>query len=187
MDIYKEKFTSLQREILRFLFVKSGKSFNQRQIALALNVSPTAVGKAIPLLKKEKLISLTKEEGDNRNIVNLNKENPFVFYLKRTENLKMLYESGLVSFLSENFGLTTIILFGSYSLGEDIESSDIDIAIIGSKEKKLDLKKFEEILQRKIILNFYNNLKEIESNLKSNILNGITLRGGINLGNAKNI
>ena len=181
MDIYKEKFTSLQREILRFLFVKSGESFNKRQVALALDVSPTAIGKSLSLLKKESLINLTKKQGDNRLIIALNKDNPLVFNLKRTENLKMLYESGLVSFLSDGFGLTTIILFGSYSLWEDISSSDIDIAIIGAKEKNLSLSKYEELLERKIVLNFYPSFSFIENNLKSNILNGITLKGGVNL------
>ena len=181
MEIYKEKFTSLQKEILRFFFIKSGESFNQRQIALNLNVSPTAIAKSLPALEKESLIKLIKKEGDNRILVELNKDNPLVFNLKRAENLKMLYESGLAKYLSDNFAFTTIILFGSYSLGEDIETSDIDLAIIGSKEKKLNLEKFEKLLQRKISINFYDNLKDIENNLKSNILNGITLKGGINL------
>jgi predicted nucleotidyltransferase len=181
MDIYKEKFTSLQREILRFLFIKSGNSFNQRQLALALKVSPTAISKSLPALEKENLVKTSRREGDNRIIIELNKDYPKIFQLKRVENLKMLYESGLVEFLTEQFALTTIILFGSYAQGEDIETSDIDLAIIGSKEKKIDLEKYEKILERSVIINFYDNLKEIETNLKSNILNGITLKGGINL------
>jgi predicted nucleotidyltransferase len=181
MDIYKEKFTSLQREILRFLFIKSGKSFNQRQIALALGVSPTAISNSLSLLEKDGLIKLNKKEGDNRLSIELNKDNAKVFQLKRIENLKILYESGLVDFLSETFSLTTIILFGSYAQGEDITTSDIDIAIIGSKQKNINLEKYGRILERDIIVNFYDNLKNIETNLKSNILNGITLKGGVNL------
>lgn len=181
MEIYKEKFTSLQREIMRFLFVYSGRDFNQRQIAMGLGASSTAIANSLPKLEKEDMIKLIRREGDNRILIELNKDNPAVVYMKRVENLRNIYESGLVDFLSEHFGLATIILFGSYSLGEDIESSDIDIAVIGSKEKKIELKPFEEILKREISLNFYNSLKDIETNLKSNILNGITLKGGVNL------
>lgn len=181
MEIYKEKFTSLEREILRFLFVYSGQEFNQRQIALGLEVSSTAIANSISKLEKENLIKLTRKKGDNRLLIELNKDNPRVFNIKRVENLRNIYESGLVDFLSEKFGLSTIILFGSYSLGEDIKSSDIDIAIIGAKEKKIELKQFEEKLKRDINLNFYNSLNIIETNLKSNILNGITLKGGIQI------
>ena len=181
MEIYKEKFTSLEREILRFLFVYAGQGFNQRQIALGLDVSSTAIANSICKLEKENLIKLLRKEGDNRILIELNKDNSAIFHMKRVENLRNIYESGLIDFLSEKLGLSTIILFGSYSLGEDILNSDIDIAIIGAKEKKIELKQFEEKLKRDINLNFYNSLNIIETNLKSNILNGITLKGGVQI------
>lgn len=179
MDIYKEKFTSLQRSILKFLFINPEKSFNQRQLAGNLRVSPTAISNAVEKLRKENLIFVKKERG--RLLIKLNRNNKDVFFLKRIENLGLIYESGLLSFLSENFALATIILFGSYSLGEDISNSDIDIAIIGAKEKEANVERYEKLLERKISLHFYPNLKGIETNLKSNILNGITLKGGVNL------
>ena len=181
MDIYKEKFTSLQKEILRFLFTRPEKSFNQRRLAKNIKVSPTAVSKSLELLKKENLITAEKDKDSKRIAIKLNRDNKDIFYLKRVENLKFIYESRLLNFLSEEFPLSTIILFGSYSLGEDISRSDIDIAIIGYKEKRLELENFERLLERKISLHFYSNLKKIETNLKSNILNGITLKGGIKL------
>ncbi len=181
MDIYKEKFTKLQREILRFLFIKSSSSFNQRQLAKNLKVSPTAISNSLKDLEKEKLIKIDKEKESNRQIIELNKKNPDVFFIKRIENLKLIFDSGLFGFLKEKFKLATIILFGSYSLGEDIERSDIDIAIIGEKEVNISLDKFENLLKRKITLQFYEDLNKIEKNLKSNILNGITLAGGVNI------
>ena len=176
IDIYKEKFTSLQNEIIKFLFIKSGLSFNQRQIAQNLNVSPTAISKSIKDIEKVGIV-IIKKESPNRFIVELNKQNPKIFNLKRVENLKMIYESGLQAVLSENFPACTIILFGSFSLGEDIIASDVDIAIIGAKEKALKLDGFEKILERKISLHFYKNFKEIDikSGL-SNAENAIYLR-----------
>ena len=47
MDIYKLKFTKLQQEILRFLFLHTGKKVNQKNIADNLKVSPTAISKSI--------------------------------------------------------------------------------------------------------------------------------------------
>lgn len=52
---------------------------------------------------------------------------------------------------------TTVILFGSYSRGDDTINSDIDIAIIGAKERTIKLTKYEKILERKIVINSYDS------------------------------
>ena len=114
-------------------------------------------------------------------MVSLNRDNLAAVQMKRAENLKMLYESGLQSFLEESFPGCTVILFGSYSQGEDTLKSDIDLAVIGSKGKGTSLEKFEKTLERKITLNFYENFGSIGKNLKANILNGITLSGVVEL------
>ena len=66
--------------------------------------------------------------------------------LKRAENLKLISESGLVDFLENEFPGCSIILFGSYSRGDDTTNSDIDIAVIGTKGKKIKLTKFDKLL-----------------------------------------
>lgn len=177
-NIIKLKFTLLQQEILRFLFREAEKSFNARQLSLALNVSQTAISKSLPLLKKNKLIYVTKTSG--RLSIELNRDNQQIFQMKQIDNLRTIYESGLVDFLEDKFLGLTIILFGSYSRGDDISKSDIDIAIIG-QEKEVNLKKFEKVLFRKIVLNFYSSFPVIHKNLKENLCNGILLSGGIEL------
>jgi len=99
----------------------------------------------------------------------------------------MIYESGLVGFLQEGFPGCAIILFGSYSRGDDIlnvnegHKSDIDVAIIGTKGKETELTKFEELLERIITINFYLSFKEIHKHLKDSILSGILLSGSVDL------
>jgi len=181
MDTYKLKWTQLQQRIFRLLCIKSGKSLNQREIARILKVSPTSIAKSLPILKKENLISIEKSKNMNLTLVELNRDNEKAMELKRVENLKIIYESQIVNFLENNFPGCTIILFGSFSRGEDIFDSDIDIAIIGIKEKEVLLEKFEKILERAINLNFYRNTREIHKHLRENIFNGIVLRGGIEL------
>lgn len=181
MDMYKLKFTRLQNEIFRLLCIKTGISLNQRGIARPLKVSPTAVANAINGLKKEELIIVDKSQSMNLVSVNLNRDNPKAIALKRVENLKQIYESGILELLEEHFRGCTLILFGSYSLGEDTTSSDIDIAVIGSKEKDIDLTKFDKLLERTIFLHFYDSFRNIDKNLRQNILNGITLQGAIEL------
>ncbi|MFH0832020.1 MAG: nucleotidyltransferase domain-containing protein [archaeon] len=181
MDIYKLKFTRLQQEILRFLFINNGNSFNQRALSKNLGVSPTAIAKSAVLLEKMGFIEIKRDKESRTNCITLNYKNQRVFQLKRAENLKMIYESGLSDFLSEEFPGSTIILFGSYSKGEDTINSDVDISIIGTKEKLVNLGKFEELLKKKIILQFYPDFKGIHKNLKENIFNGIVLKGGVEL------
>lgn len=181
MDIYKIKWTRLQNEIFRFLCIKVGKMFNQRGIAKNLNVSPTAIGKAVVSLEKDNLIKVEKNETINLTLIELNRDNYKAVELKRVENLKMIYESDFDDFLEEKFPGSIIILFGSYSYGEDTINSDIDIAIVGCKEKKINLEEFEKLLEREIRINYYESFDKITKHLRSNLFNGIVLSGRIDL------
>ena len=181
INIYKLKLTTLQQEILRLLFIKVGVSLNQRQIANFLGVTPPAVMKALPELEKESLIKIQQDKETKRWSIELKRSNHKAMQLKRTDNLKQVYESGLGDFLEKEFAGATIILFGSYSRGDDIKGSDIDIAIIGRKEKTVDLSKHEELLERVITINFYESWKIVHKHLKENLCNGIVLTGGVEL------
>lgn len=186
MDMYQLKWTRLQSQIFRFLCIKAGQNFNIRSIALPLKVSPTAVSKSINELEEEQLIKIKKAEKINLFSIEFNRDNQRAIQLKRVENLKMIYESGLADFLFNEFPGCTIILFGSYSLGEDVwygekdqRSSDIDIAIIGTKGKEINLSKYYSLLERNVSINFYKSWEEIHKHLKNNILKGILLSGEI--------
>lgn len=181
VNIYEQKLTNLQQGILRLLFVKTGTSLNARKISKSLEVSQPAVSKALPLMEKENLIIVEKDRDTGRLSIELNRENHKVLQLKRADNLKLIYESGLADFLEKEFAGATIILFGSYSKGEDTIKSDIDISVIGRKDKKLDINKFEAVLERKININFYESFIKIHKNLRENIFNGIVLYGGIEI------
>ena len=170
-----------QQKILRILFIKSGSSLNQRNIAKSLDVSAPAVMKALPRLEEKEIIDIKQDEESKRWSIGLNRENHRIMQLKKIDNLEQLYESGLVDFLEEKFAGATIILFGSYSRGEDIVNSDIDFAIIGRKDKFINLIDYEKLLERKINLNFYESFNEIHKNLKENLCNGIVFAGGIKL------
>ena len=178
VNIYKLKLTCLQQDILRLLFKRTGKNLNINNIAKALDVSQPAVAKALPFLSKNYLIDVNKDKESKRFSISLKKDDPEILGLKRADNLKQLYESGLVKFLHDSFQGATIILFGSYAFGEDIFSSDIDIAVIGIKEKEIYIENFENILERKIFLHFFKDWK-IDKHLKANILNGIILAGSV--------
>lgn len=95
---------------------------------------------------------------------------------KRLHNLEALYTSGLVDHLRKELGNPVIVLFGSYSRGEDVEESDIDIYIESSG--KAGLEAFEKRLGRKIQLFRHRGIREVSNKeLANSIVNGIPLNG----------
>ena len=179
MDTHKLNFTILELEIFSFLSIKAGEKLSKREIAKALKVSPTAVSNAVKNLTAKNMIKVEKTK--TINFTSFNRDNPKAVELKRVENLKQIYLSGLSDFLEEKLAGSTIILFGSYARGEDTKTSDLDIAVIGRKDKPLNLETFEKTLNRQININFYNSWKDIHIHLKNNILNGILLHGSVEL------
>ncbi len=179
MDIYRLKWTILEQAIFSLLCIKAGERLSQRDVAKIINVSPTAVSNPIKNLKKKNLVKVEKTK--TINFVFFNRDELGAVELKRAENLKNIYISGLSAYLEKEFAGATVILFGSYSKGEDTNTSDIDIAVIERKDKILNLEKFEKILNRRININFYDSWKKVHENLKNNILNGIIIHGCVEL------
>ncbi|MFH1396374.1 MAG: nucleotidyltransferase domain-containing protein [archaeon] len=175
MDTYKLNFTKLEQEIFSLLCIKAGEKLSQREIAILLKVSPTAVSKSIKNLNE--LIKIEKTK--TINFISFNRDNRAAIDMKRVENLKNIYLSKLSEYLEEVLAGATIIVFGSYARGEDTIKSDLDIAVIGRKDKLLKLQKYEKSLQRTININFYDSWKDIHTNLKNNILNGFILHGSV--------
>ena len=174
------EFTQLQNKIFRLLCIKSGENLNQRQIAKLLNATPSGIAKALTMLEKKQIVNVKRDNLMNLNSITLNR-NQKIMQMKQIENLKQIYETELVDFLENEFPGSTIIMFGSFTRGEDTTNSDIDLAIIEAKNKTINLKEFETKLERTININFYKSFSEINKHLKENLCNGITLSGGIEL------
>ncbi len=179
MDEYELGWTVLQSRIFSLLCKRAGEKLSQREIAGALDVSPTAVAKSLTGLEKNGLVKIEKTR--RTNLVSFKRDEPRAIELKRAENLKSVYLSGLSDHLMNELAGGTIILFGSYAAGEDSNNSDIDIAVIERKDKVLRLEGFERILNRPINVNFYRSWNEIHAHLRNNILNGIVLHGSVEL------
>ena len=72
---------------------------------------------------------MEKSKTMNLMSIEFNRDNQKAVEMKRVENLKILYESEILDYLHNEFLGCSIILFGSYSLGEDIIKSDIRVAL----------------------------------------------------------
>src|SRR3989338_9027717 len=107
--------------VLNMFFDNPTKEFHARELSRKTNLSIFAVLEAIKKLSKEELISVHKK--GNMKIVKALHSIKFL-RAKRIRNLEKIYISGLVDQLNEAYDKPeAIILFGSYSRGDDLEPS----------------------------------------------------------------
>lgn len=170
------KHSLTKERILNILFEQPTRVFHLRELSRIIEISANSITTALKELKKEELVITEKQFLLN---IKANLENQNFKHLKRVSNLRKIYSSGLLDYIKEEYPLSTIIIFGSFSRGEDIEKSDIDIAIL-DKEKKLNLEKYEKMMNRKINIEFIN-LKSITKELKNSVINGYSLQGYIEI------
>ena len=162
-------------KVLAVFFDSPSREFHLRELSRLLKLSMPTIILATDKLAKDKLI--IKEKGKVITKVMVNGENINFARYKRLYNLELIYNSNIINYLSEYYNQPkAVILFGSFSRGEDIEKSDIDIAIITNKKLNLDLSKYEKILKKAISLHEVN-LDKISEEFKANLLNGIILEG----------
>ena len=146
-----------------------------KQISRKINLAPTSVKKHIQDLEKGNIITKRKGERFYGYIANRDSEN-FLFY-KKMFNLMKIKESGLLENLINSLFPKSIVLYGSYFRGEDVEGSDIDLFILSKKGKNINLENFEKTLKRKIHIITEEKFNNINNNLKLEIINGIVLYG----------
>lgn len=160
--------------VMKLFFDSPERKFHIREIARLTRLSAPGVIKIIGKLRKEGL--LVSEKGKVMEDVHASKSERFLL-LKRCYNVQALFESGLMGFLREEYEEPeAIVLFGSYSKGEDVSTSDIDMAIVTKKRLAPDLKRFERMLNRKI--NIYEvQTEESEREFLNSLANGTVLYG----------
>lgn len=166
----------IKTKLKEYFFLNPTIKLRVRQIERELKVPLPSVIRYTKELEKEGLLKSTKIA----NIVTYSADRTSKTYLleKKLFNIHQLHSSGLLDFLIEELSNPFIILFGSYAKGEDVENSDIDIYIEKQNKKKVNLGKFEKMLQRKIQLFTYKNIHDLENKeLANNIVNGIVLNG----------
>lgn len=126
---------------------------------------------------------LLKEVFGKSWVISCNKIHFFNNTRKIAFNLSMIYNSDILYEIKKivaNF--QAIILFGSYRKGDDIDKSDIDIAVnvLGNKTMKIEelgkIRKFGYRKDVRVNLHIFSK-DNIDKNLFSNIANGIVLEG----------
>ncbi len=167
-------------KILELFIENPEKEFHVRELARALKLSPTTVSNKLKKYTKDNILFLDRKL--NHLFFKANSENPRYKLLKLQGNLLAIENSGLINYLEEQFHPHAIGLFGSFAKAENIPSSDIDLFIISSSKKELNLEKFEKYLKHKIQLFIFSNeniqkMKDKNKELLNNMANGIIIRG----------
>jgi predicted nucleotidyltransferase len=161
-------------KLLKIFLDNPTESFRLRELSRLSKISPVSVINYLKEFEEEELIKSYKKREIPFYIAERDNEK-FILY-KKISIIYELNECSLVDFLWDKLSPDAIILYGSHAKGEAIETSDIDIFIIG-KEKKLDLEEFEKKLNKKIHLMFDKDIKHMPKELKNNLINGIVLKG----------
>ncbi len=146
-------------KILESFIKNPEKEFYVRQIAKLEKKSPTTISKYLKEFEKKNI--LKSEKKLNHLLFRANTKNPKFKQLKLNYNLNLINDSELLDYLIRQFNYPkAIILFGSFSKAEDIPISDIDLFIVSTYKKEINLKKYEKILNHKIQI-FVKNLEMI--------------------------
>ncbi len=165
-------------KIANTLFGKPQTTFHLRGLAKETGLSTTAVSHALERLKQAVVIEKTAITTN----VKANLESETYRHYKRIFNLSALQDSGFLAIL-QRCNPKTIVLFGSYAKGEDVETSDIDLLVITNSKgiPGLNLNEYERKLQRVINLTFLPSLEKSSSEFKNAVANGIVLQGYLTL------
>jgi predicted nucleotidyltransferase len=145
-----------------------------RKLAKILDVSPNTIKNKIKGL--ESLNHVQKRNYNNMIEYRANMDNNSFKLHKKLHNILRLHESGLVDYLKNYYPNSPLVLFGSFSRGEDLSTSDIDIAIISTTNTRPNLEVFEKTLFREINLSIFSK-KDVSKEFMNNIINGTILEG----------
>ncbi len=174
----KKRNTNIKEDIKDYFFVNPTVRLRVRQIEKTLKLPLPSVIRYCKELEKEGILKTLKT--GNVVFYTADRINENFLLEKKLFNIKQVYKWGLVEHIRKELHNPTIVVFGSYTKGEDIENSDIDLYIETSSRKEINLKEFENLLKRKIQIFSYRNIKEVSNpHLANNIINGIVLNGSI--------
>ena len=174
------KQNNIKEKIKEYFFINPSAKLRVREIERELKLSLPSVIRYVNELEKEKI--LKKYNLGSVVFYSADRSSKIFLLGKKLFNLKQIYNSGLIEFLAKELSNPSIIVFGSYSKGEDIENSDIDLYVETPSRKEIKFEKFEKILKRKIQIFSYSSIHKINNfHLANNILNGILLNGFVEI------
>ena len=167
-------------KIHAWFFAYPQKEFSLNELSDQLEISKTTANSVVSQLVNDGFLNVSKIGKLWR--IKANQEHSYFITRKIPFNLKHVYESGIIEWVENNIqNAKCIILFGSYRKGDDIETSDLDIAveIVGNNELKFGDVYIKNLGYRenvKCTIHIFSR-NYIDINVFANIANGIILKG----------
>ncbi len=169
------------QKVIHWFFSYPTKEVSLNDIVKLTHISKTTARKVVKQLAKEEFLKVNILGKIWR--ITSNQNHFYNTTRKIAYNLELIYQSGLIDGLLGNFqNIRSITLFGSYRKGDDIETSDLDIAVevLDAEETKIsEIGVIPRLGYReKVKVNMLKfNRSKVDLNLFANIANGIVLHG----------
>ncbi len=166
---------------MSYFYDEPNRWYHVREIARLAQINPTTASKYLEIHSRQQIVIKKEERGHV--LFRANAEHPAYRDRKIFYNIKNIKESGVIEFLEKELHYPqAIVLFGSYSKGENDQNSDIDLFILANKKKNPDVTIYEKRLKSKIQLVIKTKdeflvLQKENKNLVNSMLNGIILKG----------
>ena len=186
MNIQKIKGISINEleraydKVHAWFFAFPEREFSLNELSEELEIGKTTANIVVLQLAKDGFLKLSRLGKLWR--ISANQAHRWFETRKVPFNLRNVYESGIIDWIDANItNAKVIILFGSYRKGDDVEVSDLDIAVEVTGNRKFEI--FKVMIQR---LGYRENVKanihvfsrnNIDINLFASIANGIVLTG----------
>ncbi|HIG96563.1 TPA: nucleotidyltransferase domain-containing protein [Candidatus Woesearchaeota archaeon] len=178
--ITRIELTSSTLRILSWFCAYPEKEFTFNEICTATGTSKTVAKQVIEIFIKKGVII--------RNILGklwrlaVNQESEYFKQIKIVLNFQQIYLSGIANAIRKSYPQArAIILFGSYRKGDDISTSDLDIAVEIPGNLALTVENFQTCAlgyREKVQVKLHLFCRQkIDPNVFANIANGIILNG----------
>ena len=166
-------------KVAELIFNRPNTSFHIRELARKTGLSTTAVIRAAEELAGFSIVSIEKTALTTNIKADLESDT-YMFY-KKVFNLYRLEQYNILSTIKEAYRAKTIVLFGSFAKGEDVEGSDVDILVLTNSKEKVDLNEeleaYKKVLNRDINLHVLRSIDKSYTEFKNALANGIVLHG----------
>lgn len=167
--------------VLYWFFAYPAKEISLNDLTKFAGISKTTANKIASQLARSGFLKINAVGKVWR--ISCNQQHQFNTARKIPHNLELVYESGILQkILSIIPNARSIILFGSYRKGDDLDTSDLDIAVETLDDEETKIIHIGAIPKLGYRRNVQVNLlkfsrSKIDLNLFSNLCNGIVLYG----------
>jgi len=169
-SMFQESNTAALAQVL---FEEPESEFSVRELAEKAEVSPSTASRKLGALVENGVA----ERNRSRDSVIVSAPDSQAFRDRKLSfNLWKLAESGVVQELWNKSAPEAVVLFGSFSKGEDTHQSDVDLALVEGRTVEPDTK----VIGRQVSA-VDVNLDEARDGFLETLANGIVLRGYLDL------